>query len=83
MNLSFNANTSKEKVFEEVTLYLKIKNFNIDKQDSSRPWGGFFVLDEMQAEGFISEYFSHLKKEDLLIGDKLSPKILVVAPKKD
>jgi mannose-6-phosphate isomerase len=82
MNLSFSADTSKEKVFEEVALYLKSKNFNIDKQDSSRPWGGFFVLDETQAEGFISEYFSHLKKEDLLIGDKLSPKILVVAPEK-
>ncbi|MBI3883764.1 MAG: phosphoheptose isomerase [Sphingobacteriales bacterium] len=25
--------------------------------------------------------FPHLKKEDLLIGDKLSPKILLVAPK--
>jgi mannose-6-phosphate isomerase len=82
MNLSFRPDVSKEKVFEEVRLYLKNKNFNIDKQDSSRPWGGFFVLDEIQADAFINEYFPHLKKEDLLIGDKLSPKILVVAPEK-
>lgn len=82
MNISFTAETNKEKVFAEVEKYLATKNFNIDKQDSSRPWGGFFVLDESQAEKFISEYFPHLKKEDLLIGDKLSPKILVVAPGK-
>jgi mannose-6-phosphate isomerase len=82
MNLSFNADTTKEKVFTEVEKYLGTKNFNIDKQDNSRPWGGFFVIDESQAEAFIKEYFSHLKKEDLLIGDKLSPKILVVAPEK-
>lgn len=82
MNLSFTAETNKEKVFAEVEKYLATKNFNIDKQDSSRPWGGFFVLDESQAENFISEYFPHLKKEDLLIGDKLSPKILIVAPEK-
>jgi len=82
MNISFTTETNKEKVFAEVEKYLTTKNFNIDKQDSSRPWGGFFVLDESQAEKFISEYFPHLKKEDLLIGDKLSPKILVVAPGK-
>ena len=50
--------------------------------DLSRPWGGFFVLNENHAELFISNYFPHLKKEDLMIGGKLSPKILVVAPGK-
>ncbi|UAY52067.1 cupin domain-containing protein [Ferruginibacter albus] len=82
MNLSFIADTTKEKVFQEVEKYLQTKNFNIDKQDSSRPWGGFFVIDESQAETFIATYFPHLKKEDLLIADKLSPKILIVAPEK-
>src|ERR1700744_4906683 len=82
MNISFTADVTKEKVFQEIEAYLKTKNLSIAKQDSSRPWGGFFVLDESQAELFISTYFPHLKKEDLLIGDKLSPKILVVAPKK-
>jgi mannose-6-phosphate isomerase len=82
MNISFTAEVTKEKVFQEIEAYLKTKNLSIAKQDSTRPWGGFFVLDESQAELFISTYFPHLKKEDLLIGDKLSPKILVVAPKK-
>ncbi|MEI9935506.1 MAG: hypothetical protein WDM71_11810 [Ferruginibacter sp.] len=80
--LSFSADTAKEKVFSEVEKYLKNESINVVKQDSSRPWGGFFVIDEIQADLFISNYFPHLKKEDLLIGDKLSPKILVVAPAK-
>jgi mannose-6-phosphate isomerase len=82
MSLSFTADTKKEKVFTEVENYLKEKNIRIDKQDQTRPWGGFFVIDETQAELFISLYFPHLKKEDLLISGKLSPKILVVAPEK-
>jgi mannose-6-phosphate isomerase len=82
MNLFFTADVTKEKVFHAVEQYLENKKLIIDKKDSSRPWGGFFVIDESQAESFIREYFSHLKKEDLLIGDKLSPKILVVAPEK-
>jgi mannose-6-phosphate isomerase len=82
MSLSFTADIPKEKVFTEVENYLKEKNIRIDKQDQTRPWGGFFVIDETQAELFISLYFPHLKKEDLLISGKLSPKILVVAPQK-
>ena len=82
MSLSFTQEITKEKVFQEIEKYLGNKNFNIDKKDNARPWGGFFVIDESQAESFINEYFSHLKREDLLIGDKLSPKILVVAPDK-
>ena len=82
MNLSFPSGTTKEQVFNNVALYLKQQQFNIIKQDNTRPWGGFFVLDETQAEKFINTYFSHLKKEDLLIGDKLSPKFLLVGPQK-
>lgn len=82
MSLSFNSTTSKEEVFEAIAAYLKAEGLNVAKSDSTRPWGGFFVLDESQAELFISKYFSHLKKEDLLIGNKLSPKILLVAPEK-
>ena len=82
MSLSFTIETTKEKVFTDVENYLKEKNIRIDKQDQSRPWGGFFVIDESQAELFIRLYFPHLKKEDLLISGKLSPKILVVAPQK-
>jgi mannose-6-phosphate isomerase len=82
MSLNFLPNTAKELVFEKVTAYLHQQHLAIDKQDSTRPWGGFFVLDESQQEKFIATYFPHLTKEQLSISGKLSPKILVVAPSK-
>ncbi len=82
MNLNFNTSISKEEVFEKVTAYLQAKNLAVDKKDMSRPWGGFFVIDENEAENFIALYFPHLTKQDLTISGKLSPKILVVAPAK-
>lgn len=82
MSLHFDASTDKATVFENVTAYLNEQNISIDKKDEERPWGGFFVIDENQAEKFISLYFPHLTKNDLAISGKLSPKILVVAPNK-
>ena len=82
MQLNFNTATSKELVFESVAEYLKQKNLQIHKQDSTRPWGGFFVIEEAEAEKFIEIYFPHLTKAELNISGKLSPKILVVAPDK-
>lgn len=49
-------------------------------KDHNRPWGGFFVLDESQAQQFIAEFFPHLSLEAFAGYEKLSPKILVVAP---
>ncbi len=80
MPLNFSIDTPKELVFESVAEYLHKEQLKIDKQDSTRPWGGFFVLDEAEAEKFIAKYFSHLTKEELAISGKLSPKILIVAP---
>lgn len=80
MNLNFSSRTPKEEVFEKVSNYLSAKNIAIDKKDMTRPWGGFFVIEETEAEKFISQYFPHLTKEELSISGKLSPKILVVAP---
>lgn len=82
MSLHFSPDTPKELVFESVAEYLHQHNLKVEKQDSTRPWGGFFVLDEMEAEKFIALYFSHLTKKSLTITGKLSPKILVVAPEK-
>ena len=82
MLLNFSAETTKEFVFDKVAAYLQEEAIRVDKQDNSRPWGGFFVLDEADAEKFIALYFPHLTKADLTISGKLSPKILVVAPEK-
>jgi mannose-6-phosphate isomerase-like protein (cupin superfamily) len=82
MQLNFTADTAKDLVFEEVTAYLEQNNLKINTKDSTRPWGGFFVIEENEAEKFIQLYFPHLTKETLNISGKLSPKILVVAPNK-
>lgn len=82
MQLDFSESTTKEFVFNQVTQYLLDLNIKIDKKDDTRPWGGFFVIDESESENFISQYFPHLTKEELNISGKLSPKILIVAPQK-
>lgn len=75
-------NIAKEEIFVEIEKTLKEQGFNIDKQDQTRPWGGFFVIDESQAQQFADTYFDGLNVQDLKISGKLSPKILVVAPHK-
>jgi mannose-6-phosphate isomerase-like protein (cupin superfamily) len=82
MELNFSTASSKESVFEKVNQYLAQQELAVDKMDDSRPWGGFFVLDETMAEKFIQLYFPHLTREALSISGKLSPKILVVGPNK-
>jgi mannose-6-phosphate isomerase-like protein (cupin superfamily) len=74
------ATSSKEEVMKSVEEYLSQEKLKIASHDFSRPWGGFFVMDETQADQFIQLYFPHLKASDLKIAGKLSPKILVVAP---
>lgn len=71
---------TKDEIFERIQSELKAEGFNIDKSDFTRPWGGFFVIDENQSDQFIEHYFPTYKKESLMLGNKLSPKILVVAP---
>jgi mannose-6-phosphate isomerase len=80
--LKITSNENKKEVFAEVQNYLDTLELKVEKKDFDRPWGGFFVIDEADTEQFIQIFFPHLKKEDLLIGNKLSPKILVVAPSK-
>jgi mannose-6-phosphate isomerase-like protein (cupin superfamily) len=73
---------NKLKLFQEIEQQLKGQGFRIDKQDQTRPWGGFFVIDEEQAQKFSDTYFEGMNVDQLKISGKLSPKILVVAPEK-
>lgn len=82
MKLNFHNNTPKELIFENVSEYLHFQDLKISKEDSTRPWGGFFVIEESDSEKFIKLYFPHLSIEALSISGKLSPKILIVAPEK-
>lgn len=72
----------KEDLFNQVESSLKEKGFIIEQVDTERPWGGFFVINEEQAQQFANEYFNGLDIQDLKISGKLSPKILIVAPNK-
>ena len=56
--------------------------FTITSSDLNRPWGGFYVIDEAQAQQFADTFFDGLDVSTLKIGGKLSPKILLVAPEK-
>ena len=82
MDLTFSSELDKSLVFSEVERYLANQNLKFDTKDDSRPWGGFFVIDELESEKFINLYFPHLTKKELTIAGKLSPKILVVGPNK-
>lgn len=74
--------TTKEALFQETAQTLQLQGFSISQQDQSRPWGGFFVVDENQAQQFANTYFGGMPIEKLKISGKLSPKILVIAPQK-
>ncbi|MDG1275648.1 MAG: phosphoheptose isomerase [Algoriphagus sp.] len=74
------ADLSKEEVFQKVSHYLMREGFHISKIDQSRPWGGFFVLDETQIAKFKSTYFDEVELSENQLSQKLSPKLLLVSP---
>ena len=67
-------------VFRSWEKEINSEGLRIRRFDFNRPWGGFFVLDENQAQLFSNSYFDGLDVEPLRIGGKLSPKILLVKP---
>src|SRR4026208_1659498 len=72
----------KEKVFKQVASMLADASFTIVDMDESRPWGGFYVIDELQAVQFAKHFFPEENPDEIKITNKLSPKILIVAPHK-
>ena len=82
MNLSFSSDITKGLVFEALADYLKLSHLNTVTVDDNRPWGGFFVIEESEAWRFINNFFTELEADGFANGNKLSPKILVVAPNK-
>jgi mannose-6-phosphate isomerase len=78
MDLLFTPQTSKESVFSSVKNFLMEKGFTIISSDMDRPWGGFFVIDELQASQFKNEFFKGVAEDNGTDSGKLSPKILIV-----
>lgn len=80
MSIDFDKSAERADVFASIQTFLDSNGFSVVATDHNRPWGGFFVLDESQAPEFIKSFFPHLSLEDFDGFEKLSPKILVVAP---
>ncbi|HLU88651.1 MAG TPA: hypothetical protein VKZ51_02390 [Cyclobacteriaceae bacterium] len=73
-------NTSRTEIFEQVRAWLNLEGFLIQRQDMTRPWGGFFVLEESQIDKFRKRFFPEVTFSESQLKNKLSPKILLVAP---
>ena len=67
-------------IFKKTEAELKELDLQIDSFDFNRPWGGFFVIEEKDAQKFADTYFNNLDVQSLKISGKLSPKILLVKP---
>ena len=72
--------SKKMNYYKEIETKIKSLGFNIISKDFERPWGGFLVIDEDQAQDFSNQFFKGINIEDLKISGKLSPKILIVNP---
>ena len=64
----------------EIEQEIKSFGFEITSKDFQRPWGGFLVINEDQAQEFVNQFFVGIDIENLKIGGKMTPKILVVKP---
>lgn len=68
--------------FNQSAALLDALGFTIVKAEKERPWGGFYVIDEAQAEAFAAHFFPQEDLASLKIAGQLSPKLLMVAPGK-
>ena len=68
-------------IFEKIQKELDSCSLKVISKDN-RPWGGFLVIAEEQAQQFANQYFDGLDVSTLKRGGALSPKMLVVAPDK-
>ena len=66
--------------FTQTEELIKSLGFRVVSKDFDRPWGGFLVIDEDQAQDFSNQFFKGINIEELKISGKLSPKILIVKP---
>lgn len=75
-----NTADQKEAIFNKIREDLSKNGFEVLKTDMERPWGGFFVINEDQAQSFADTYFNGIGVDQLKIAGKLSPKVLIVSP---
>ncbi|TVQ67011.1 MAG: cupin domain-containing protein [Balneolaceae bacterium] len=73
---------SKYEIFGYVRNLLRDKGIEIDHDDSTRPWGGFFVIKDSSLPLFIESFFPNTEIKPAFDNQPLSPKILLIEPGK-
>ena len=61
-------------MYQEIKKEIESFGFKVVSHDFERPWGGFLVIDESQAQDFSNKFFEGIDVNTLKIGGKLSPK---------
>lgn len=69
-------------IFDEIRAFIQHSGLEISDEDTTRPWGGFFVISEESTEAFVHKFFPEFLLEDDFTMTNISPKILLVAPGK-
>jgi mannose-6-phosphate isomerase len=70
----------KSQVESRVEGLLTERGFTVAARDFEKPWGGYFVIPDEETTSFIQDFFPEEATELGQSTEKLSPKILVVAP---
>ena len=68
-------------LFKTVQKQLTSQGLGIASLDLERPWGGFFVIEEKDAQLFADIYFDGFDVDTLRKAGKLCSKILLVKPR--
>ena len=79
-NLTLDRQSTITEVAAAVEKFLKEAGFSLSSQDLTRPWGGFFVLEEAEIRNFKNTFFPSVHLSEEQFSQKLSPKFLLVAP---
>ena len=74
--------STEPEVFDCVEQQLKDGGFHVIDRAPDKPWGAYWVIDGAQAEKFAQVYFPEIDFRSLQITRNLSPKILLVGPKR-
>ena len=57
-------------MYQEIKKEIESFGFSVVSHDFERPWGGFLVIDETQAQAFSDKFFEGLDVNTLKIGGK-------------
>ena len=69
-------------IYNDVESLISLNNLNVISKDIIRPWGGFYLINESQIQIFSNLFFNKFDISKFYNSGKLSPKILVIKPKK-